>query len=204
MWKHNTSLPAQHSVLAQVTRVNVAAGFATPGGSWWLPSVSGVMHRGDAYVLLVAFADPGQRSSGNQTLYAITAASDSHLYMLLRCVQVVLHDVSLRNNKADFGGAVCVRGNASVTAAGGCLVANNSALGGAGFDLNGYSRTTLVQVTFVNNNESGVYAGNSAQVRCTCLLLAMHVPYVHACTWQCTCLLLATEFCSLDGAMWRQ
>ncbi|WIA28653.1 hypothetical protein OEZ86_011189 [Tetradesmus obliquus] len=76
----------------------------------------------------------------------------------------------MRENTAigGTGGAVGVWGNATVTAAGSCLVANNSAYGGAGFDLNDYSNTTLLEVMFVNNtvqgNGSGVYAGNYAQV----------------------------------------
>lgn len=93
------------------------------------------------------------------------------------CAQVVLRGVSMRENTAigGTGGAVGVWGNATVTAAGSCLVANNSAYGGAGFDLNDYSNTTLLEVMFVNNtvqgNGSGVYAGNYAQVRCSCLQL---------------------------------
>jgi hypothetical protein len=90
-------------------------------------------------------------------------------------MQLLLNGASMHNNTAAYGGAVAVWGNASVAVVGG-LLTNNSAVGGAAIDLNGNSSTTLQHVTLINNNAQenagGLYAGDSAQVRCfnTCML----------------------------------
>lgn len=90
-------------------------------------------------------------------------------------MQVLLHGVSLRDNLADLGGALSTWGNASLTAANGCIIANNIAFGGAGVVLNDNSSTTLLGATLANNTAqnagAGVYAGSLAQVCCTDLAL---------------------------------
>lgn len=106
---------------------------------------------------------------------------------------MVLDGVSLRDNKADGGGAVIVGGSTSVRASG-CLVPKNSSTAAARLYLYINNSFKLLSVTLVNNTAHddgvGVRANHPAQVCCVGAEIGqqpLHTPATGHCAHSCSC-----------------